>query len=529
MQAIEPARVAAHWEAAGQRDRALPGLRAAAARAHAALREPERVAFLLRAADIAEHQAQADEAFALVAEAVEAHMNTMRDAAGLPLLDRLDRLARTPRQRARAAGHRAWYCSTQGDWATGITLGHQALALCEAAEDAELLATTSQRLGTALAMAGRFDEALPRLRAAEAWVDAHAGSNSAAEFWGNVAAVLDNLGRPAEAQRYHQRVIEATRARDDHSFLATARANLAVSRLNAGDVAGARNQLVLAQQLVSSYELHGTSTGFIAALQAQTARAMGRYAEALAWCDSAEAVLASAGAGWLPVVQMHRAQILLDLGQPARAQQTLVGIDIEALPARLQARHGGLFARLQLALGQDASGALDKALAKAPTAGWPELRLGLRIERAALLPPAERIDQLFAIAHGALQLGLRGVALAALLRLCAHAGDATTAREALQAIQAVEADQAEAASNAGADAGVKAGIEPNNLYRAERWLGPALALATSGDMARAAEIAQAGWAWVLETAEHQVPESFRDGFLHRQPVNLALRRLLTPA
>jgi hypothetical protein len=40
----EPARVAAHWEAAGQRARALPALRAAAERAHRALREGERIA-----------------------------------------------------------------------------------------------------------------------------------------------------------------------------------------------------------------------------------------------------------------------------------------------------------------------------------------------------------------------------------------------------------------------------------------------------------------------------------------------------
>ncbi|WP_395700551.1 ATP-binding protein [Aquabacterium sp.] len=514
----EPARIAAHWEAAGQRERALPALRAAAARAHTALREAERIGFLLKAADIAEAQAQRDEAFALVAQAIEAHMNTLRDAGGLPLLDRLDRLAGTAAQRARAAGDRAWYCSTQGDWTAAIATGERALALCadvpaaQAALRASLQASISQRLGTALAMAGRFDEALPRLRAAEPWVEAHADSDAASEFQGNLATVLDNLGRPAEAEPYHRRVIRSTAAQGDHAFLATARANLAVSRLNAGDVAGAAKQLALAQQLVTSFELKGASAGFIAALQAQCARSFGRYAAALQWCDEAEALLQPASPGWLPVVHMHRAQALLELGQTARAQQALAACEGAALPPRLQARHGGLRARLLQALGRDSRAALDTALALAPTTGWPELRLTLRIERAACLPAAAAAGELQAVATAADALGLQGVALAARLRLAGCADDAGLAQAA--ATQALAAP---------------AGIAPNGLYAGERWLGPALAEARAGQPQRAAALAAEGWAWVQDIAARELPEPFRDGFLHRQPINQALRRLLTAA
>lgn len=66
----EPARVAAHWVAAGQPERALPHLHAAAERAHQALRERERIEFLLQAADIAEAGGQRDQAFDCVARAV---------------------------------------------------------------------------------------------------------------------------------------------------------------------------------------------------------------------------------------------------------------------------------------------------------------------------------------------------------------------------------------------------------------------------------------------------------------------------
>jgi len=98
----EPARVAAHWEAAGDSERALPGLRAAADRAHEAWRDEERIGFLLRAVEIAHASAHDGEAFELLNLAIEAHMNTLRQAEGFPLLERLERLetmARTPAQR----------------------------------------------------------------------------------------------------------------------------------------------------------------------------------------------------------------------------------------------------------------------------------------------------------------------------------------------------------------------------------------------------------------------------------------------
>ncbi len=519
----EPARLAAHWEAAGQRERALPSLRAAAERAHAALRETDRVAFLLRGADIAQASAQPDEAFDLVRLAVEAHMNTVRDAAGLPLLDRLDGLARSPHQVACAAGHRAWYRSMLGDWAGAIEAGRLALQHCAAMgqatghmsapgapSDAQaftaLQASISQRLGTALAMAGEFDEALPHLRSAEALITEHTDPQDAAELIGNLATVLDNLGQVSQAQPYHQRVIAATRASGDHSFLATALANLAVNRLNAGDVAGADAQLLPAQQLVSSYALRGASAGFIAALQAQAARARGDYAQSMQWCDVAEPLLADSNPVWLPVVHMHRAQAWLDLAQLARAQQALARCEVAALPARQRARHGLLKGRLQLLLQQDALPEFDTALAAAPEHGWPELRLSLRLERAQCLAEAAACAELQQVLRSATSLGLLGVALAARLRLARRAPASAAGLAGARQAMAMAAD-----------------IEPNGLYRAERWLGPILALkAAGGHDAQASALTDAAWTWVEGCAARLEPP-WRDTFLHRQPVNQALR------
>lgn len=540
----EPARLAAHWEAAGQSERALPALRVAAERAHAALRVAERIGFLLRAADIAEAQGMGDDAFALVAQAIEAHMNTVRHAAGLPLLDRLDRLAVTPRQQVEALGLRAWYATNLGRWPDAIDLGSRALALCQALppDDAEataaMRASLTQRLGTVLALSGRFDEALPLLLSVQSWVNAHAGTDTAAEFNGNLAAVLDNLGRPAQAQPHHQRAIAATRELGDHAFLATALANHAVNRLNAGDVDGAQRQLTAAHQLVCSYELHGASAGFVASLLAQTARARGDYSAALEWCEQAEGMLLGASPGWLPVVGMHRAQILLDLGQWARAGQLLQQLDATALSPRLSARHGGLRGRWRRSLGDEpgAQVAFAQALQAAPTNGWPELHLSLRIDQAAAWPAEAARAELQAVADCAAASGLPGLVLAARLRLAAltpttrrglalareFAPRPTTgvARPLTGIDQVAQPDLRHMSPCAEGE------VLPNGLCRIECWLGPALGLAEGGDSAGARALAQSGMHWVERVAADQVPAEFRDAFLHRQPQVVQLRRLL---
>jgi tetratricopeptide (TPR) repeat protein len=301
----DPARVAAHWEAAGQRARALPALRAAAELAHRSLRENERIGFLLRAADIADAAERADEAFDLLRDAIEGHMNTLRQADGLPLLDRLQSLARTPLQQALASGDRAWYSAVLGDFDTAIEQGSAALALAEPLGNEALLTLLRQRLGTALSLTGRFEEALPHMRAAEEGIGLLASPVVVAEFHGNLAVVLSNLGRPLEAQPHYERCVSISRDVGDYSQIATNLANYASSCLDAGDLALASTQIGQAQRIVSTYELDGSSAGYIATLQAQCERGAGRYATALEWCRRAEDILAERNPSRVPVARLQ--------------------------------------------------------------------------------------------------------------------------------------------------------------------------------------------------------------------------------
>ena len=523
----EPARIAAHWEAAGQRERALPSLRAAAARAHAALRESERIAFLLRAADIAEATGDFGAAFDSVARAVDTHMNSIRQASGFGLLDRLDSLAQTPAQRCDALGQRAWYCIQLADEAGAVRHGEQALALAQTlpadAGREKLMLVIRHRLATALAMAGRFDDALAHFEAAQAALAAPSKARGArknasapllddaeqAEFHDNFAVVLDNLGRTEEASAQRRSAIAAAQIGGDAAQQVSLLANHAVSRLGAGAVHEARDLVEQAQRLIASYEMRGSTVGFCAVLQMQCARALGRYTLALAAGDLAESELRTSNPARLPVVHLHRAHGWIELGQHARAQQALqLAAAGERLPPHFEARRLVLLARLQRINGSDGSDLLAQAAAIAPRTGWPEIAMIVDVERAQLLDDEQAVALLQATLTLAQQRGLQGSCLAALLRLAqCHAARGDAKASAAAARQALKLAQS---------------AEPSFIYRAELWLHAGAALTAAKAAREAAEVLHTAQHWVRERAAHDVPAPFVDSFLQRNPVNRAL-------
>ena len=507
----DPARVAAHWEAAGQHARALPALRAAAERARRALREGERITLLVHAADIAEADGRLDEAFDLVHAALDGHMNTLRQHDGLPLLERQALLASTPLQQAHAAASRAWYATVMGHWQQALDEGRAALALARPLGNAGLMASVQQHLGAAMGMAGHFDEALEHLHAAAPWMRQHAEASDAVEFEGNLAAVLDNLGRHAEAREHHARAIAASALHSDAPQRATLLANDALSRLDAGDAASALEQALLAQRIVQTFESTAGSDGYIALLLAQAERGLGRPAAALAWCDRAEAILAERLPSRVPVAQMHRAQIWLDLAQHARARQVLAG-DALATARRMPPRYGVrwrvLLARLARRLGaaQEAEEMLAEAAAEVPRQGWPELGLVVRTEQALALEAPAAATELVAVAQAAAAAGLGGAELGARLHLAWLAPNDDMALAAAERALTLMRQ-----------------FEALHTDRAWRWLAPARALARAGRGAEAEVLAEQGREWLRRTAATQVPPTCVDSFLHQHPVHRLLQ------
>jgi DNA-binding SARP family transcriptional activator len=527
----EPARVAAHWEAAGQRERALPSLRAAAERAHRALRERERLDFLLRAADIAEATGRRGEAFAFVLSAVETHMNAIRQADGFPLLDRLDALAQTPAERAQALGCRAWYSSQLPDHAEAARLGEAALALAQPLGERSLIAPIRQRLATALSMLGRFDEALAHLRDVQPWVEQALAADEQAEFHGNFAVVLDNLGQPEAALPHHRRALAQSQAAADHAQHATQLGNHAVNRLNAGDAEAADALVGQALALVGSFDLQGASVAFLWLLRSQCARALGRWRDALAAADQALALLARSNPARQPLVLLQRAHCWLDLGQHARAHTDLEVAARGSLPPHLRARHLLLLARWQQERGLPAQATLQAAVDAAPPNGWPEVAMTAAMEQAATLPPAEALPRLQALLALAAPRGLRGTVLRAhLLRaqLCADAGEGAAAADAARDALALGAP---ATLPGGVAEDLPAGrtdtpVLPTMRGRPDVWLRAAQGLraGNTADQALALAALDAGRRWLAHALETQVDASWQDSARHRNPVHAALLR-----
>jgi DNA-binding SARP family transcriptional activator/tetratricopeptide (TPR) repeat protein len=498
----EPARVASHHEAAGRSDLAVPGLRAAAERAHLALREPERIDFLLHAADLAKAQDDRALEFECVCDAVEAHSSHVRDDTRLALLDRLDALASTTRERAVAAHIRAYYHGNLGHWPLAVEEGERALALAQAAGDTDVLVTARQRLGTAYAMTGQCDPALANLLSIREWMETHAQPPELREYFGNLAVVMDNAGRVDEARLLHERAIAEVEHTDDHPQRVSNLGNLAVNRLNAGDVSSAREHLAAAQQLAATHALAGTRGAFIALMQGRCARTIGRYAEALERFERARAGH-GAKSVFEAVVRLHEAQCWLELGVHDRATHAIQEALDEQMPPRYRAPALVVRARIARALRQRGDAYIDEAVHIVPRGGWYELQFLVGIEAAQVAAPEAALEELAAIVKRSQAMGFHGMALAARLRACDIAATADPARAARLARQALLSGTH---------------VEAESLPRVERWLQPARALDAAGEHEDAADVARLGAAWLQEAAR-LVPERWRDNFLSRAELN----------
>ena len=338
---------------------------------------------------------------------------------------------------------------------------------------------------------------------------AHAAVDVLHEYRGNLAVAMDNAGRIEDARRMYEQALDAMARSEDQAQRATNLGNLAVNRLNAGDVPGAREPLKLAQYLVETYSMAGSRRAFITLLQARCARALGAFDEALSLFEQAHA---SPTPNPLldNLVRLHESQCWLDLGALDRAARTLNDVLAGELPPRYRSRALVFRAWLARAQQQRSESFVDEALAIAPTGGWHDLRLTARIEAALLMAPGQALTELAAVVADSRRMGYQGVALAAQLRACEIAAQHEPARAARLARQAVM---------------LGSHVEAESLPRADRWLQPARALEAAGEIEEAAELALLGNAWLQDTVERHVPERWRESFLERNPSHEQLRAI----
>jgi tetratricopeptide (TPR) repeat protein len=385
--------------------------------------------------------------------------------------------------------------------------------------DEALAASVHQGLGVACQQSARTHDALTHMRAALTWFDLHAGEHERAQAHGDLATVLDNLGRLDEALTHHRIALEQMRAAGDVNNLSIACSNLACNRIDAGDLAAADAALEQAQQIVASHDGFEGELPLLRLLQTLVLCHLGRYGDALSRGEQCVAATQRSVPSQLLRARLRLAQCWWHLGQWARLAQVLGAAvpadDSDLLAVVMHARLRVAYARAHPKAGADGAAAASvlRAMLERLTAEGerPDLCHALRIELVVGTPPADALRELAAVALDARRIGHLGTARAAHLRAAAVAAT-------------VDAEQARREASS-ALALADAGCYDTLTLPGELWLHAGSALAAAGDT-QAPEVIERGRRWVHDTAAHHVPEPYRDGFLHRNPVN---RELLAQA
>lgn len=490
--AHEPARLAAHWRAAGDDARALPHLLAAARRTWAAALGDSAFALFRDAAAIAVRMGDADRAFDIWFDAADAASELGTTAQIRECAEALRGLARTPRQRLRAQ-----FMETLVDYHEGrleeatarmAPLLGEAIALQDARIEGEIrVATAQQAIG-----AGRFDEAVQQLAAAARLIADIGQRERAAVIATNIGRVLSMGGQPRRAlAQFRQHEYSLV-----HEELA-ARAAEALQHARLGDVAAVRAGVPQLLERVRQMSIAANDCIVIQRDLVEALRWCSEFAQALQVCEDFAPRVDTRH----PHGPLTRAALYLQLGRADLARPQLERIaDSGQLSRRAQAL--GEFLWLQAeAISGTALHWPDDALTNADrmlVADWL-LWSGLA-ERSPwpledIVSEAQRLEEE--------QVNLYAPTIRALLawRL-AQGGDLRASEAALARRPAVVAEAV-------------ATLPYTALYEAR-------ALRLLGRHTDAAAVRQHGVDWLQRAIAPAALAPFRNSFLQRHPLHRAL-------
>ncbi len=502
------ARIAPHWVGAHEWPLAAEAHVQAARQAQAASQRSLEVEHWQQARLCFDRSGDAERSFDARCDSLQALIVVHGVAMAQEMIDTLLAQARSDRQRAAALTARAMAALMAGDHPTGVAAAVQAGALARGFDSPWPRFEAARLHAVGLAQGGRAVEGLAVIEPFREIVERDGNAEQKGRFWADYAYVLNTARRLRDTAAALARAIDNAQALGDLAELATLTSNLATVQGNLGHVDQAlelaQRAHALQQQLGAT---DGPTGGVVETYVGLYCGMAGRYGEALERLDSALARFQRDGqALWLAVAGNHKAQILIDLGQFARARQALAGTPLEV--AAVQARRAMLSARVDRALGLGDGQGLENALQILDRGGDAHVRMQALLDQAPSLEPAAavaRCDEVLQLA-GTLEFG--GVAMrAGLLRaLALHRAGRTAAaaaalRELLPRLQRVQ---------------------PADMYLPEAWW---IAVQVFDACAAGHEALQAlasAAHWIRQVALPQVPEAFRDSFLQRNPTNRSL-------
>ncbi len=511
---VPPARIAAHWHAAGNWLEAGIQYRAAAAAACAVSRGHDEAGALLAAAQCFERCDRPAQRFEALSARVGALVQNSADAARQAALELLS-LAGSDVERAQASVVNSEVQIVFGEFAGVIDAMPGAIAAADAAGDLELALLARRRLAVAMVYSGRNDEACALLLGRAAGAESLPSLRSRGEYFAELGTVLERADRRREGQHYQERGIELALQAGDHATAATGMANLGINHYSSGELRLAAECMQRGLRLrEDGHAAAGLGAGIEMTL-ACALRDLGRFDTSIGLFERALATFSTeANPLWIANTSTHFALLWLALGQAARAQRAL-GAGGDDVPGFIVARRLAVQAQLRrVQQGRRDPQQLVDALAALAGADRPIVRLAVQLEHCLHAEPAEAIELSRSTIEEAEQRELPGFAVGARVRLVealTRCGDVETAAGA--ACVAVAA--------------LERGLAPPAFYLPEAWLALHAAFAASGDERSAAHALDAGVAWIKGAALPHVPEPFRESFVHRNPVNRQLLAVAT--
>ncbi|MBL8287402.1 MAG: AAA family ATPase [Rubrivivax sp.] len=527
--ARQPARLAAHWRAAGEDARAAPHLEAAARQAWRAARPAELLALYAQAAQIEAAAGREARAFELWFDAADAASECGSVEQAQQCLAALGTLARSNAEQMRVRFVEAVVQAMAGRPEEGLSRVSSLLGDAIAVGDLRVESECRFALANRAAADAQFDEAVQHLAAAERLLRDASDPRRAEALAATRALVLGLRGRPALALPEHERMLPLLKAHGDHATWVVVSASKSVQHLRRGEFEPALAEAARARQgqgpgaggaSIAPPDLLVVLRNLI-----ETYAGCAQYAQALEVAEEFTARLARQGAATRAIDPI--AALYLQLGRADLAQPWLDAVRASA-PVRRRERSRLALLELKRALllgrpaGQAGAGTPVAAGADAGAADpggdlplaveWALWRqLGAQApasgdgERAALETLVRRCEE-----------GGMSLVLPVLRMLLAGAPGGHEPARLADAAGAVSLSAP--AGNAAADLGA---LTPWQAWAAAR------ALHAAGAREEARACARRGLQWVRDTAQQRVPQAFRASFAERHPLHRELARLAT--
>jgi len=324
----DPARIGTHWDAGKETARAAPHWAAAARQAERQFRLSDAAQLYGRAARAYEAAANVDAAIEALEQQSKALLEADHGEQHGAVVARIERLARTPVQRARAAYNRAQLQNRQRDGAGAEATARSGLALLEDRAEPELRASLLGTVALSLWYQGQLDAAAELYAQAEVLFGELGLASAQADTINDLALVLDYQARRSEAaQRYRQveRLFE-TLGQTDHRAIVLG--NWGGSLAQGGRAREAVERLQQALELCQGFQGTPNIERRVRTQLGGALTALGRYREAR---EHLTAALALAQANGLPQAYARTAlaDLWASLGRDGEAQTELDLADSE--------------------------------------------------------------------------------------------------------------------------------------------------------------------------------------------------------